>query len=325
MVAISIQGEIVMKLTTEIRKSIEKVLDSGDREKRFIIFPFGDVGIQVKNILNSVYGIQEAFILDNHVYKYNHNIKSLSFLGTINCRDYYIILASTNLEIHTTLREEVEKYFPKENIIELASMSILFPPAIRGDETDHMTQIGKYSYGPLCRDHNLIKSIGAFCSFATGVDVVENHEINYITTHPMIFRGANLTNYIEYAAFKKLDSYFPGVKPQREKLKKQRKITIGNDVWLGKNVIITNYANIGNGVIAGAGSIITKDVPDYAIVMGAPAKIIRYRYLPKEIESLNKIAWWNWTDEEIRERYNDFYLPADEFIRKYGVKQGKDV
>lgn len=69
---------------------------------------------------------------------------------------------------------------------------------------------------------------------------------------------------------------------------------IGNDVWLGRNVIVTNYANIGNGVIAGAGTIITKDVPDYAFVVGAPARIIRYRYSPEEIAALNKIAWWDW-------------------------------
>lgn len=98
---------------------------------------------------------------------------------------------------------------------------------------------------------------------------------------------------------------------------KVRRIKIGNDVWLGKNVIITNGANIGNGVIAGAGSIITKDVPDYAVVVGAPARIIRYRYTAEQIESLNKIQWWNWSDEEIRERFNDFYLPIDEFIKKY--------
>ncbi|MXP74988.1 hypothetical protein GN277_06220 [Lachnospiraceae bacterium WCA-9-b2] len=88
-------------------------------------------------------------------------------------------------------------------------------------------------------------------------------------------------------------------------------------MWLGRNVLITNYADIGNGVIAGAGSIITKDVPDYAVIAGAPARIIRYRYSFDEIEGLNKIGWWEWSDEKIRERYEDFYLPVGEFIKKY--------
>ena len=104
------------------------------------------------------------------------------------------------------------------------------------------------------------------------------------------------------------------------KVQKLQRIRIGNDVWLGKNVTITNGANIGNGVIAGAGAIITKDVPDYAIVAGIPARIIRYRYEQDEIASLNKIQWWNWSDDEIRERYDDFFLPIGNFIKKWDKK-----
>lgn len=88
-------------------------------------------------------------------------------------------------------------------------------------------------------------------------------------------------------------------------------------MWLGRNVIVTNYANIGNGVIAGAGTVITQDIPDYAVVVGAPARIVRYRYSSEEIEALNKIAWWDWSDDDISERYDDLYLPVGEFIRKY--------
>lgn len=100
-------------------------------------------------------------------------------------------------------------------------------------------------------------------------------------------------------------------------IKDEKRITIGNDVWLGRNVIIINYSNIGNGVIAGAGAVITQDVPDYAVVVGVPAKIIRYRYNPEQIAALNQIKWWDWSDDEIRERFDDFYLPIDDFIYKY--------
>ena len=57
----------------------------------------------------------------------------------------------------------------------------------------------------------------------------------------------------------------------------EEKVTIGNDVWLGANVIITPGVNIGNHVIVAAGSVVTKDIPDYAIVGGIPAKIIKMR------------------------------------------------
>lgn len=181
------------------------------------------------------------------------------------------------------------------------------------------TEIGKYSSGPICCNHQFIESIGAFCSFAEGVCVHGNHAMQYITTHPMLYKGsanAPLENQLPYEEYSEAPWYFEGVAPKGT-IKNEKRITIGNDVWLGRNVVIINYSNIGNGVIAGAGSIITHDIPDYAVVVGVPARIIRYRYNPEQITALNKIKWWDWPDEKIRERFDDFYLPVDEFIEKY--------
>lgn len=69
-------------LVNQIKKCIEEKLDQGYRD--FIIFPFGDVGMQVKHILNEAYGIQEAYVLDNHLCNYNLKIKDVSFLDKIN-------------------------------------------------------------------------------------------------------------------------------------------------------------------------------------------------------------------------------------------------
>ena len=284
-------------LICQIKECIERKLDVGFR--KFIIFPFGDVGIQVKEVLRNAYGIDAEYTLDNKLYKYNPDIKALEFLDNVACDKFCVILASTNLNIYGELKKELQKYFADENIAELSFM-VKFNSVMN-------TKVGKYSYGPLCRNHPYIESIGAFSSFAAGTEVVFNHPTQFITTHPMLY----------YIADKDDKWYFEGIQPHIDKIKPSGRIKIGNDVWLGQNVIITNYANIGNGVIAGAGSIITKDVPDYAVVVGAPARIIKFRYSPSEIESLNKIAWWDWTDDEIRERFDDFYLPIDEFIEKY--------
>ena len=292
-------------LICQIRKCIEQKLDSGFR--KFIIFPFGDVGMQVKEVLRNAYGIDAEYVLDNNLCKYNSDIKPLEFLDSISCDKYCVVLASTNPDIYGILKKELQKYLADENIAELSSMMNL-EEAVK--QKEWYTKIGKYSYGPICRNHEFIESIGAFSSFATGTEIVFNHPTQFITTHPMIYLGEEFEEVYDYC-------YIGGVQPHRDKIKPAKRIKIGNDVWLGRNVIITNYANIGNGVIAGAGSIITKDVPDYAIVGGVPARIIKFRYSPSEIESLNKIAWWNWTDDEIRERYDDFYLPIDEFIKKY--------
>ena len=300
----------MVTLIGQIKDCIEQKLDADFR--KFIIFPFGDVGMQVKEVLRNAYGIEAEYVLDNNLCKYNSDIKALGFLDNISCDKFCVILASTNTDIYGELKKELQKYFADENIAELSSMV-----KFENDKKKWNTKIGKYSYGPLCTNHPLIESIGAFTSIAFGTCVIGNHDDQFVTTHPLIYYGAYYEKYEENTNYKDEKWYFEGVQPHREKIKQIKSIKIGNDVWLGCNVLITNYANIGNGVIAGAGSVITKDVPDYAVVVGAPARIIRFRYSPSQIESLNKIAWWDWTDDEIRERYDDFYLPIDEFIKKY--------
>ena len=300
------------KLIAAIRSSIEGMLDKG--YKQFIIFPFGDVGIQVKHILNSAYGIQETYILDNHLYHYNTSIKPLSYMTEVkNKDDYAVLLSSTNIDIYKELKKDLSLYFTPEQIAELDVMKEIEYEI----ETKYHTKIGRYSYGPICLDHPMIESIGSFCSFAYGVQVVFNHEKRFLTTHPLIYAGQTEEgSEMDYKVFHGRPWCLAGVQPHKEVIKSKRS-KIGNDVWLGHNVIITNGADIGNGVIAGAGAVITKNVPDYAIVVGVPAKIIKYRYSPEQISQLNKIKWWDWTDDVIRERYDDLYLPVDEFIKKY--------
>lgn len=267
----------------------------------------------MSSIMKNIYSVEPAFLIDNHKCKYAPNIHDISFLDQINTNDYILFLASTNSDIYDELKDDVSKYFSSENIIELKCM-------LQVSRTEYpKTKIGRYSYGPICRNHPWIQSIGSFCSFAEGVDYVTNHEFRYVTTHPIIYAGKNIEGYeYPYEEFVRAsDHYLEGIEPKSEYVKKQRRATIGNDVWLGRNVIVTNSANIGNGVIAAAGAIITKDVPDYAVVAGVPARIIRYRYSPDQIKALNKISWWNWSDNEIRERFDDFYLPIDDFIEKY--------
>lgn len=183
----------------------------------------------------------------------------------------------------------------------------------------YTTEVGRYSYGPIAHDNEIVESVGSFCSFAVGSSVEINHSTQYISTHPMIYHGSEENRQIfglPYEGYNSSDWYVPGIQP-KGKINRARRVKIGNDVWFGKDVTVTNFSNIGNGVIAGAGAVITKDVPDYAIVLGVPAKIVGYRYEPQQIAALNRIQWWNWTDEEIRERHDDFYLPIDDFIKKW--------
>ncbi len=74
---------------------------------------------------------------------------------------------------------------------------------------------------------------------------------------------------------------------------------IGNDVWLGFETLILPGITIGDGAVVAAGSVVTSDVPPYAIVAGNPARIVCMRFPPEVIDRLLAIAWWNWDAERI--------------------------
>lgn len=77
------------------------------------------------------------------------------------------------------------------------------------------------------------------------------------------------------------------------------KTIIGNDVWIGNGAIIINAVSIGDGSIIGAGTVVTKDVPPYSVVVGVPGKVIKKRFDDKTIERLLDIKWWDWPHDII--------------------------
>jgi len=97
------------------------------------------------------------------------------------------------------------------------------------------------------------------------------------------------------------------------------RVEIGNDVWVGMHAMILTGVKIGDGAIIAAGSVVTKDVPSYAIVGGVPAKIIKYRFEPEVINKLLEIKWWDLSDEEISNKIEFFWeKKVDlEVINKY--------
>ena len=203
------------------------------------------------------------------------------------------MVATHNLCVFESISEELDK----KNIM----FSDMFP-----------IEIGKHSFGGVIGSCNgyLIEKIGAFCSFAPGMDVVANHNLRGVSTSAF-FNGVNLDN------SKELNTIMGRISINR--LMDNSRCIIGNDVWLGRNVVICNGARIGNGVIAAAGSIITTDIPDYAVVGGVPARIIRFRYSDDVIMKLLRIEWWNWTDEKIVKHYDDFE-DIETFLDKHFIE-----
>ena len=165
--------------------------------------------------------------------------------------------------------------------------------------------IGRYTYGANpdsiydCGPNAPFK-IGSFCSIAAEVVFLCRGQ------HPM-----------ETASSFPMSTIFPEILNDPDLQIGRTGIHIGNDVWVGRKAIILPQVNIGNGAVVGAGSIVTKDIPPYAIVAGNPAKIIRYRFDETTIAKLEAIAWWEWSDEKLKRHLNDFFLPIEHFVNNH--------
>jgi acetyltransferase-like isoleucine patch superfamily enzyme len=152
-------------------------------------------------------------------------------------------------------------------------------------------KIGRFSsiWGPntyvLAKVNKII--IGNFCSVARNVTIQEfNHNHNKLTSY---YIGENI--------FKE--------KWENEAISKND-IIIGNDVWIGAHCVILSGSTIGNGVVVAAHSLVNGNIPDYAIVAGSPAKVLRYRFDEETIKYLSELKWWDWSEEKIRENKHLF-------------------
>lgn len=146
---------------------------------------------------------------------------------------------------------------------------------------------GSYSYNSIrVTVNNCI--IGKFCSIAQGVSIgLGKHPINeFVSTHPAF-----------YSIHKQCGYTFS----EKQMFNEVETTVIGNDVWIGANSIIADGVNIGNGAVIAANSFVNKDVPDFGIVGGTPAKLIKYRFSQSEIEFLLKLCWWDKETEWLKE------------------------
>ncbi|SER25956.1 hypothetical protein SAMN04487944_102108 [Gracilibacillus ureilyticus] len=168
--------------------------------------------------------------------------------------------------------------------------------------------IGDYSY--TAGDVQIIyASVGKFCSIASHVRINPgNHPTWRVTQHHATYRR------VQYGFGEEEDHEF-------FEWRKNHPVTIGHDVWIGHNAVIMPGVTVGNGAVIGAGAIVTKDVEPYSIVAGVPAKKIKERFPRTIAEQLDETAWWDWSREELEERFPDLN-DLDLFLARYGKGTG---
>lgn len=148
-----------------------------------------------------------------------------------------------------------------------------------GSHVDGETRIGSYSYlGYNC----FVTSarIGRYCSIANNVSIgMGEHKLDSISTNSIFYDNA-------------LD------------MLTQKECLLGNDVWIGVDSIIRRGVKIGHGAVIGANSFVTHDVPDFAVVIGSPARILKYRFDADAIAAVLESRWWDYDKEEALSRIN---------------------
>jgi acetyltransferase-like isoleucine patch superfamily enzyme len=125
--------------------------------------------------------------------------------------------------------------------------------------------------------------IGAYCSIAAEVHILlgGEHRLDWVTTNPI-------------RVLKNLPGAWEDGHPASK-----GDVVIGNDVWLAHRTTILSGVTIGDGAVVGSASVVTRDVPPFAIVSGNPADVMRYRFPEETREALARIAWWNWPEDKV--------------------------
>lgn len=155
--------------------------------------------------------------------------------------------------------------------------------------------VGAYTLGGCFEPHSFGRNttIGRYTSIARTAFAAT-------LDHPMDFKGMH-------------GFFFNSTLGYTDHIRDYNALTIGNDVWLGHNCVISsNVRSIGDGAVVGAGAVVFKDVPPYAVVVGNPGRVVRYRFSPETIERLLTERWWASAIEDLAPEISVFDRPFDD-------------
>ncbi len=157
----------------------------------------------------------------------------------------------------------------------------------------HNSNFGNFTY--VASGTQMINTkVGAFCSIGPEcrIGLGKHPTKGFISTHPIFFSTLKQCG-ISFSTENYFDEF--------------DSIEIGHDVWIGSRASVVDGVKIGNGVIVAAGAVVTKDIPDYAVVGGIPARIISYRFNEEQKEFINSSRWWNYEEDFLRQHYRKMH------------------
>ena len=201
----------------------------------------------------------------------------------------------------------------------------MLPPPDSGQRPTQFITFGAHSYGSINFETGgeapINVFVGRFSSIAGGftVSMGLNHLYkNVVTTYP--FDDGGIGN--EFTSYGK--NYLRDEIPRSRRLDNHYQTIIGNDVWIGRCATVMGGVKIGSGAIIGANSVVAKDIPPYAIAVGNPAQVVKYRFNEEQIKKFMAIKWWNWDIDKVCANVHKMY-DVEKFLAEHYTSELENV
>jgi acetyltransferase-like isoleucine patch superfamily enzyme len=176
---------------------------------------------------------------------------------------------------------------------------LVFEPPVAMPRVEPLLRsVGKYSFAGSGSVFERVAGIGRYCSLASDIIMGRAfHPTTFLSSCKVFYAGAGSTlNGAEFEEFSTA-AREARLRARQQWIKieaaRHPEIKVGHDVWIGDRVIVMQGVSIGHGAVVAAGSVVSKDVPPYAIVGGVPARVIKYRFTERQIERLLSLQWWS--------------------------------
>lgn len=272
-----------------MRKLAEQLMQKANGRKIVVIGAGTFTSVNMRLLIEL--GIEISFFVDvdyskRSFFEYQTGFKVMPYCSINHDEHYAFIFQITDSVVSSIISELKEIGYTEQDYsswTELSNRNLVYKNMNIGKRVS--------SYDAILGWSSLVNSIGHYSSINRTVQVVSDHNTKHLT----------------------ISSCMSAAPPAMT-----QSLTIGNDVWIGANVIInaSRVKSIGNGAIIGSGAVVIEDVPAYAVVVGVPGKVKKYRFNKPQIDILQRVRWWDW-DELTLKANSDCFADINIFFERF--------